>query len=193
MEKLKQGKWLVAAFLVLVIAGIAYAGYVATPGVAAPAVPPPVATFNTFLMINTRPAPGFADIIYALEEGRDDRSPFCAVTFAMSPANPTQPALAAAPPPIAPGYPAPPAGYVGPTTLIYRPTDDPANPGWPAFPGAANQSDSAMRTAHQVCENFNAYRTFAPPAGLAPWINIEADLNPATPNFMEFYKFRVLH
>lgn len=195
MEMLKQRKRLVAAFLILAIAGAAYAGYVATPGVAVPAVSPGPGPFNTFLVINTKPAPGYADIIYALEEGRDNRGPFCAVTFAVSPANPGKPALAAAPAPIAggPWYPVPPAGYFGPTTLIYRSTDDPANPGWAALPGAVNQSDSAMRTAHQVCENFNAYRTFAPPAGVVPWIDIEADLNPANPTFMEFYKFRVVH
>ncbi|HEY0555883.1 MAG TPA: hypothetical protein VGG20_16640, partial [Thermoanaerobaculia bacterium] len=116
METLKRGKWLMVAFLILVIAGIAYAGYVATPGVAVAAVSPGPAPFNMFLLINTKPLPGYADIIYALEEGRDNRGPFCAVTFAVSTANPSHPLLAAAPAPIVggPWYPVPPAGYYGP-------------------------------------------------------------------------------
>ncbi len=190
-------KWAVALVLALGVGAVVFANYVAAPGVAVPEVSPGPLPFNVFLMININPAPGFGDIIYALEEGRDDRGPFCSVTWAPSPANPINPMLAGIPAPIVgfPGglYPAAPPGFYGPVTLIYRPTNDPANPGWPALPGAALQSDSAMRTAHQVCENFDAYRTFVPPAGVSHWINIEADLAPASPTFMEFYKFRVVH
>lgn len=189
----------VALALVLAVTAPAYGFYVATAGVAGVAVSPGAAVFAFIAVVNTNPVGvgGYGDIILAIEEGRDDISPFCTLAIQMAPGNPSQAGiLAAGVPPLNIGgplwYPLAPPGFVT-MQFIFRPTNDPANPGWAALPGAPNQLDNAWQTVHAVCEAFDAHRNFVPPAGVVHWIDIEFDNAPGSPSYFEMYKFRVIH
>jgi hypothetical protein len=79
-----------AVALVLAVAGLASAAVVFSPGAAMPmAVPVPAGAYTMPLTINTAAAPaGYGDTIIAVETGRDDRSPYCAIVVDVGFANP---------------------------------------------------------------------------------------------------------
>jgi hypothetical protein len=221
VRSLVRRKRLLVVVLVLAIMGPAYAVLNFTPsGVAAAAVPFGPAPFVMPLTIN----PGlYSDQILAVEIGRDDGSPYVAIVvrFQGGANNPTpNPIFAAmgpwwptfpggAPQPV-PGYPMP-GGTDVILRFVYRPTNDPANPGWMGLawpPGAPppvpapGQLDWAWQTCAAVAAQLDAFRapvvpppivpTPLGPVPVQPWIYLEFDPNGANPSFLECFKLHIV-
>jgi len=221
---------------VVVLSSIAMAAFIWSPTiVSVPEVSPGATAFMHTFFINTQPAAsggakgGFGDVILAVEEGRDDRGPFAAVIVqhgANSPHNlmlPVHQCYPGAMPPGAPAATAPdgpggnPMGVdcsIQPLPVgirrryMYRPTNDPVNPGWGVngAAAAAGQVESGVVACHAVAEAIRQYasdvrnaRWSTPPPGLLgpgviPTIMLEVDFdtsNPWTSNDLEFYKFKI--
>jgi len=145
----------------------------------------PSAAYSAPIRINPAPPPnGYGDVIYAFETGRDDRSPYAAIVVTLGPTNPFRPSQVPAP---MPEYPP------GAIRFVYRPINDPANPGWPSLPGAVNQLDSSMQTAAAVGGELGAFRsllaTAAPP--FYPSLYLEYDPTPSA-TWLEFYKMQIM-
>jgi hypothetical protein len=206
-RSLIRRRGLLAVVLVLCVVGPASAGVLFALGFVWPAAVPvtPAAQYLQPLTINTAPPAvgGYGDTIQGIETGRDDRSPYCALVVVIGTANPafaTLQSYAATWPPIftsPPGYP------TGSFTLrlVYRPINDPANPGWGGLPGAALQLDQAWQTVQAVASELAAHRTLAalggapgvgPPRGTVyPFIYLEFD--PIGPtSVLEFYKVQIV-
>jgi hypothetical protein len=202
--------WIAAVSLI--VAGPAFALLQFIPGQVWQAAVP-VTPAAAYLLPATISPGLYGDNITGIEVGRDDRSPFVAIVVLFGPPPPPPTALVANPligalgpylplpvsPP--PPYPPPPPGFFY-LRFIYRPINDPANPGWGGLPGAPNQLDNAMQTCLQVAAELSAFRAVAQtPAGAPPVV-----LNPASPapqlyfefvpvsavSYFEFYKFHIV-
>lgn len=231
--------WLRAAIGLVVLSAMAFAAFTYHSGfrwtqgvVSVPEQSPGAAAFTHTFVINTSPGGpttpppggGFGDVIYAIEEGRDDRGPFCSIVWipgsssphrGMLPNHPCYPfefgtlnGLIPGIPPVTPdgsgrstGFDCAIAPFVSPSgtgniyRMLYRPTNDPVNPGWNSTPGAAGQIEDGIAAVHAVAQMFRQYiadqraGTFVG-SGL-PSIWLEVDVNPNSPTYNEFYKFRI--
>jgi hypothetical protein len=234
MFKLNRTKTIIASAAVLsVVASAAYAVVVFTNptwGTCQAGASPGAATFNTGLaldignIVNYGPPGGVngGDFICSVREGRDARGPYAAIEAIPGPNNAPgfQAAFGAAPkiPPLfqfggGPGNNL--NGNPNPAVLlIYRPTDDPVNPGWaapaPNPTAAAGQLEMATTACHHFAEavrqaiafqdKLNAGTVtvptfFAPgyPAGLPFSVRIwmEVDVAAGSPTLGEFYKYDI--
>lgn len=217
--------------LALAAMGPAYAALNFTPSAVSPAATSPgAAPFLMPMTIKTNPQvppnpniklPGYGDRIIGVEVGRDDRSPYVAIVVtvdgitgansnpilaAMGPWWPTFPGGAPGP---VPNYPGPAPGDVT-LRLVYRPTNDPANPGWVGTAGqggnppapAPGQLDAAWQTCAAIADQLDAFRRqaltppkmlhSAGPLDVDPWIYLEFDPNGASPSFLECFKLQIV-
>lgn len=225
--------WPRVAAGVIVLSAAAFAitwasGFRWTSGtVSVPEQSPGAATFTHTFIINTSPfvgtPPGFGDAISTIEEGRDDRGPFCSIVWTPGSGSPHLHAGVSSHPcypyvfPLFAGqipFKPPPGDGSGSETgfdcsigsfvsgsgtlalrMLYRPTNDPVNPGWSSIPGSAGQIEDGVAAVHAVAEMFRQYvvdvrgGTYQG-VGL-PSIWLEVDMNPANPTYHEFYKFRI--
>ena len=184
---------------------------------------------------------GFGDVIRSVDVGRDDRGPYCAIQWTPGPGSPHVPGAITHPcypqslmdmssqwpiPLLPPQWDGP-GGEGGggpeidcslstPFTLVYRPTNDPLNPGWTSLPGSAGQLEDGLAACHAVAEEIRRHidsvtgvaplagSRFPAPAGgiagsstggLLPMIVIETEYSQSaeqsSPYYLEFYKFRI--
>lgn len=189
-------RWLLALTLVLAVAGPLSAAVVFSLGGAIPVVaPPPFPGFTQPLTI------GVGDTIRAIEVGRDDKSPYCAIVVSVGATNPAMTQLQTYVGSWPGGASVP--GYPGGFTLrlVYRPVDDPAHPGWGGYPAAQGQIEDAWETVTALAKELDTHRTnfilggppvpFGSPfAPVLPWIYVEFD--PTGPALFEFYKIQIV-
>jgi hypothetical protein len=177
-------------------------------------------TFTTLVVVDPV---DFGDQVCWVSEGRDHDGPFASIGVAIGPGNPSYATLAAS------GYTGTGWGLLTPTVtplanllpittagslpieFVYRPTNDPANPGYPSpMPAAAGAVNLDAASAHHAAEAFQTFRAAAYAAAAsgyvpampaayilaaspAPWLEMELDLAVGSPTQGEFYKYRVVH
>lgn len=230
---MRKSNWMMktifALVIVLAVSGAAYATLIFTAGtVASTEVSPGASAFNAWINIDLVKG----DEILGIEVGRDDRSPFVAIVWAPGPmsnhslVNPFHvpvgeddggPTGDPPPPPPEPStseppfqvdgaptlttYPNPPVHY----RLIYRPTNDPINPGWTNGLGTVPQIEQATlacerfaTTVRRYCQDTRAGNfsvVWTPPPAPVRWVypilSVEIDPDPTSPTYLEFYKYDV--
>lgn len=210
LRSLLRRRVVLCAVLALALAGPVYALYVSGPGGWWPVVAPvPAGAYGQAVTISPLL---YGDTIVGIETGRDDRSAFCAIVVNFNPppggTNPFLPignGLGAT----IPGFPVvgPPAGggvpYTAPVApgftmrFLYRPVNEPANPGWGPGAAAVNQLEEQMQTCVDVANQLQAFRAVAQTAAGIP-IAVTAPIQPPElylefdPNTLEFYKFKII-
>jgi len=207
LRSLLRRRVVLFAVLALAIAGPAYALYVSGPGGFWPVVGP-VPAGNYGQAVTISPAL-YADTIMGIETGRDDRSAFCAIVVNFNPppvgTNPFLP-IGNGMGGMIPGFPAVPP-YTAPMPpgftmrFVYRPVNEPSNPGWGPGAAAVNQLEEQMQTCVDVANQLQAFRVSAQTAAGVPIIPVfplqaaelylEFDPNPG-PTHLEFYKFKII-